>query len=229
MLGKLSLSLMTCLCLTADLFAHNRNLLLNDTTLALLNNHLGFLVQLKLIDKPCISKVFPKLELLAVTDTRGFTRLTIHKPMSLAGIMERLDVNTYMERSFYGTVWNRQEPTPVPRYLQLSSHFLSKETITSIELQDGAYLLPRDDSDDAGAGCYIYPIFPDLCLDAFGSVPKDREAVISGMVQFLKCYQRAQERHPKADIRFLRIDIPAEWLELIVDAVSAFTLRSNSN
>jgi hypothetical protein len=189
-----------------------------------LNNHLGFLVQLKLIDKPCISKVFPKLELLAVTDTRGFTRLT----MSLAGVMERLDINTYTERSFYGSIWNRKAPTPLPRYLQLSSPFPNKEAITSIELQDGAHLLPSDDSDEAGAGCYIYPIFPDLCLNAFGSVPKDREAVISGMVQFLKCYQRAQEHLPKTDIRFLRIDIPAEWLELIVDAVSTFTLRSSS-
>jgi hypothetical protein len=216
---------MTHLCGSADLVAHNRNLLLNDTTRALLEHHLGFLAHLKIIDKPCLSKIFPKLELLAITDAQGFTQLTIHNPMSLAGIMERLDINTYMERSFYGTIWNRKAPTPLPRYLE-RSRLPTKETIIGIECQDGAYLLPTDDSDDTGAGCYVHQKFPELHLYASGHVPEDREAVISGFVQFLKCYQRAQEHQPKADQTTLQIYVPAEWLDLFVDAVSTLSLCS---
>jgi hypothetical protein len=225
-MGSHSVSYQFCqwhICAVRLTFARNRNLLLNDTTRALLEHHLGFLAHLKLIDKPCLSKVFPKLELLAITDAQGFTQLTLHKPMSLAGIMERLDINTYMERSFYGTMWNRNAPTRLPHYME-RSRLPTKETIVGIDFQDGAYLIPTDDSDDTGAGCYVHQKFPELRLQASRRVPKDREAVISGIVQFLKCHQRAQEHQPKADQTTLQIQVPAEWFDLFLDAVSTFSL-----
>lgn len=68
-----------------DLVAWESNLLLSDTTHALLGQHLGFMAHHKILDSSVvttdnslINQAFPKLELLAITDASGFTRLTIY-------------------------------------------------------------------------------------------------------------------------------------------------------
>jgi hypothetical protein len=203
----------------ANLVARHRNLLLNDTTHALLEQHLKFMVHLKLIDEPCICNAFPKLELLAVTDVQGFTRLELSKSISLAGIMERLDVNSHTQRSFYGTMYRQRRPPGSVR-----SRSTGKETIVGLDFRDRAYLLPDDGSDVLGAVGHAIPKFPKFRFEASGPPPEDREAAISGLVQFLKCYQRAQRYHLNAVETVLRIRIPAEWLELFARAVSTFFL-----
>ncbi|GHJ85815.1 hypothetical protein NliqN6_2217 [Naganishia liquefaciens] len=62
--------------------------------------------------------------------------------MSLADIMERLELDLRTERSFYSTVLN-YGPTQPQGFI--------KDIIVELNVQDRAYLLPDDRSDEAEA------------------------------------------------------------------------------
>lgn len=174
----------------------------------------------KIIDDAAASKPFPKLELLAVTDAEGFTRLTVYKPMSLAGIMERLDIDTYTQRSFYGTVWNRKEPTAFPTGFA-RSRLAKEEAVVALAFQNGAYLLPDDGSDEIGAEYCATQKLPPFRFEAQGPLPPDPELANSGIVQFLKCYRRAQQHRPEAEEPVLGLAISRIFFVLFMGAVSS--------
>lgn len=89
-----------------DLHMRHSNLILSDSTLLLMKQHLGFMTHLIHIDRLCMDIVFPRLQLLAISDDSNHTRLVFYEPMSLADIMDRRNVDRFMEPSFYYTVWN---------------------------------------------------------------------------------------------------------------------------
>jgi hypothetical protein len=192
-----------------------------------MKHHLGIMLHRKIIDDAAASKPFPKLELLAITDPEGFTRLKIYKPMSLASIMERLDVDTYTQRTFYGTVWNRREPTAFPTGFA-RSRLAKEEAIVTLDFQNGAYLLPNDDSDEIGVEYCATQKLPPFSFEAHEPLPTDRELAISGIVQFLKCYRRAQQYRPEAEEPVLTLAIPTKLLTSFLFAVSFFLHSSCS-
>jgi hypothetical protein len=192
-----------------------------DASYALLKHHLGVMLQRKIIDKTAASNPFPKLDLLAVTDAEGFTRLKIYKSMSLAGIMERLDVDTYTQRTFYGTVWNRKEASAFPTGFA-QSRLAKEETIVALDFQKGAYLLPDEGSDDIGAEYCATQKLPEFRFEAHGPLPADPALANSGIVQFLKCYRRAQQQRPEAEEPVLELAISRKFFVLFVGAVSSF-------
>lgn len=147
------------------------------------------MAHLKIISKPTIEEAFPKLDLIAVTGHRGFTKITLYKPLSMAAILERLKTDKFKEPSFFGTTVNRKPSTAgqccpgCRRSLEAGM-----ETIMELELKDGAYLLPATSSDVVG----FHAEDPTKLLNfrlAIRQLPKDPEAAKECIKQVLQCFR----------------------------------------
>ncbi|KAJ9095852.1 hypothetical protein QFC20_006561 [Naganishia adeliensis] len=199
---------------------YTRNLLLSNTTFQLLLQHLRFMAHLKIISKPTIEEAFPKLDLIAVTDHQSFTKITLYKPLTMAAILERLKTDKFKEPSFFGTTENRKPSTAGQcRPGCRRSLEAGMETITELELKDGAYLLPATSSDVVG----FHAEDPTKLLNfrlASRQLPKDPEASKECIKQVLQCFRNVQEQNTKVKDMALSIEAPAEWCDVLIEALS---------
>lgn len=88
-----------------------------------------------------------------------------------------------------------------------------------LDVQDGAYLLPDERSDEAGAEFSAFGNLPRLSFKARGAPPRDRELAVRGIRQFLLCYRRILGRLREPSVAHFQLVIPPEWVRMFVDAV----------
>lgn len=182
------------------------------------------MAHLNIISKPTVEEAFPKLDLMAVTDHRGFTKITLYKALSMADILERLKTDKFKEPSFFGTTINRKPSTEgqccpgCRRSLEAGM-----ETITELELRDGAYLLPATSEDVVAFHAEDTTKLLNFRL-AIRQSPKDPEASKECIKQVLQCFRSVQEQNTKVKDMALYVEAPMEWFEILVEAVSPHTV-----